>query len=362
MTFQHLSHPNALKACLCGVVVAWSLAAWLATAAPTAAPTHLRDTGLFKPGSATEVRAENLPFTPQYPLWSDGTHKRRWLYLPPRTAIDASRPDAWEFPRGTKAWKEFAYERRIETRYIERRADGSWLFATYLWNEDGSGALLAPAAGINALPVTAAPAGRYEVPTRHDCLACHEGAAAPLLGVGALQLSPDRDPLAVHGVAATAADLDLRALVARGWLRHLPPAMLQQPPRIAAASPTERAALGYLHANCGHCHNDHGAPAPVKLRLAQTVAPAAAHSAGVSASLVNAPTRYRPSTSTDTPVLVAPGRPQASVLVLRMASRQPAVQMPPLGSRQSDAQGLALIERWITHELSPPHPRKENPP
>lgn len=109
MTFQHLSHPNTLKACLYGVVVAWSLAAGLATAAPTAAPTHLRDTGLFKPGSATEVRAENLPFTPQYPLWSDGTHKRRWLYLPPRTAIDASR-------RQLLAVRKLPLERRRQRR------------------------------------------------------------------------------------------------------------------------------------------------------------------------------------------------------------------------------------------------------
>ncbi len=68
------------------------------------------------PGSTTAVRPENLPFTLQYPLWSDGTRKRRWLCLPPDSTIDASRPDAWEFPRGTRVWKEFAHERTIETR------------------------------------------------------------------------------------------------------------------------------------------------------------------------------------------------------------------------------------------------------
>lgn len=356
-----LSSLSALCAGLRGLVALLAMAAGLASAAPPSPPLHLRDTGLFKPGSSTEVRAENLPFAPQYPLWSDGTRKRRWLYLPPGAAIDASRPDAWVFPRGTRVWKEFAYERPIETRYIERRADGSWLFATYVWNEDGSDAVLAPAAGSRSLPVAAAPGGRYEVPSRGDCLACHEGAAAPLLGVSALQLSPDRDPLAVHGVAATPADLDLRALAARGWLRHLPPALLQRPPRIAAASPIERAALGYLHGNCGHCHNDHGAP-PVKLRLAQTVAPDATGSADVLASLVNVPARYRPAAASEAPVLLAPGRPEASVLALRLASRQAMTQMPPLGSRLPDAEASSLIERWITHELSSINPRKEPPP
>ena len=44
--------------------------------------------------------------------------------------------------------------------------------------------------------VADAPGGRYSVPSRNDCLACHEGPAVPVLGFSALQLSPDRDPLA----------------------------------------------------------------------------------------------------------------------------------------------------------------------
>src|SRR5687768_3582906 len=52
------------------------------------------------------LRTEAVVFTPRYPLWSDGMSKRRWLYLPPGTSIDKSDPDAWEFPRGTRAWKE----------------------------------------------------------------------------------------------------------------------------------------------------------------------------------------------------------------------------------------------------------------
>ncbi|HEY0706711.1 MAG TPA: hypothetical protein VGG33_07940, partial [Polyangia bacterium] len=41
------------------------------------------------------------------------------------------------------------------------------------------------------------------------------------------------------------------------------------------------------------------------------------------------------------------GRPDTSVLVTRMRSRDPLVQMPPLGTQLVDQQGLALIERWI---------------
>ena len=115
--------------------------------------------------------------------------------FPPGGSIDASRVDAWEFPVGTKVWKEFGYGKAIETRMIERVADGSWRFATYVWNADGSDAVLAPEDGA-VVAVCDAPGGRYAVPGRGDCVACHEGSAVPVLGFTALQLSPDRDPLA----------------------------------------------------------------------------------------------------------------------------------------------------------------------
>ena len=167
----------------------------------TPLPQRLSDTGLYVAGSVTTVRADNIAFAPQYPLWSDGTSKRRWIYLPPGTAIDASRIDAWEFPVGTRLWKEFSYDRRVETRFIERLADGSWRFAAYVWNEAGTDAVLAAEDGA-VLPISAAPGGRYTVPSRNDCLACHEGAPVPVLGFSALQLSPDRDPLAPHAEPA----------------------------------------------------------------------------------------------------------------------------------------------------------------
>lgn len=321
-------------------------------------PQDLRDTGLYAPGSTTEIRRGNLPFTPQYPLWSDGAAKRRWIYLPPGRAIDASQPDAWQFPAGTRLWKEFSYQGRpIETRYIELRADGRWLFASYVWSADGSRAALAPEAGLAEMPSMDAPDGRYDIPSRTDCLACHEGAAVPVLGFSALQLSTDRDPLAPHAAPLRGDEPDLRQLVDRGWLRHLPAILLTQPPRIAAASPTERAALGYLHANCGHCHNDDGMPAPVKLRLAQRVAPgqAEANAQQVLRSLLEQATRYRAVAAPAAAPPIVPGQPEASTLRLRMHSRQPNVQMPPLGTRIADQEALVLIDHWIRQDLGSRH-------
>src|SRR6187397_728352 len=68
-------------------------------------PATLGGTGLYLPGTL-EVDPRNLPFVPQYPLWSDGATKRRWIRLPEGESIDASDPDAWQFPPGTRLWKE----------------------------------------------------------------------------------------------------------------------------------------------------------------------------------------------------------------------------------------------------------------
>jgi hypothetical protein len=312
-------------------------------------PQRLRDTGLFVDNSVTEIRAGILAFSPQYPLWSDGAKKRRWISLPPGTFIDASRPDAWEFPRGTKLWKEFSLGRRVETRLIERLQDGSWRYATYVWNEAGTDAVLASTDGVASVQL--AGGRRYTIPSEPDCRACHEGAAAPVLGFSALQLSSDRDPLAPHAEASSG--VDLRALVARGWLRNLPAALLKDPPRIKAATATERAALGYLHANCGHCHgrpDEAGASVPVGVLLAQSVAEPDS-GAAVVRSLLGAASRFRPADVQHATQLVVPGAASASVLPLRMRSRDPRVQMPPLGTEIPDSEALALIERWIDRSL-----------
>jgi hypothetical protein len=341
---------------LCALVLVADLlfaAATDAAPAPQAAlPQTLKETGLYQPGAGLVVDPAHLAFSPQYPLWTDGASKRRWLSLPPNTYIDASRPNAWEFPVGTRLWKEFSVGRAVETRYVERLADGQWRYAAYVWNEAGTDATLAPADGVRGLPVAGAPNGRYTVPGEFDCRACHEGAAVPVLGFSALQLSSDRDPLAPNADAFSA--IDLRTLVARGLVRNLPPALTDAPPRITASSATERAALGYLHGNCGHCHNADGSPVPVDVRLAQDVSLGSESAEPVLRSLLDASSRFRaPGLAHDARV-ITPGRPDASTLLWRMRSTNPQTQMPPLGVRALDHKALALLERWIAERSSNP--------
>lgn len=309
-------------------------------------PQRLSETGLYADGAPGKIHPDAMSFTPQYPLWSDGTTKRRWLRLPPGASIDATDADAWKFPPGTRLWKEFSHGRPIETRMIERLPDGSWRFSVYVWNEQGTEATLAPENGIAALPSATAPGGKYHILAQADCRACHEAANVPVLGFGALQLSPDRDPMAANAFPMSAGDVDLPGLVSKGEIQNLSREFLTQPPRIIARSPLERAALGYLHGNCGHCHSraDSDPLLSVDLVLEQAVSGQKTSSAAVMATLVDAPGEYRMAGAR---ALVASGHPEQSTLVLRMKTRNPMARMPPLGTSIPDAQGIALMEKWI---------------
>jgi hypothetical protein len=312
----------------------------------TAAPARLADTGLYSDFATRTVAAGVLTFRPQYPLWTDGAEKSRWISLPPGTAIDASDADHWVFPAGTRLWKEFRFGRPVETRFMMRRADGSWLYATYHWTEDGGDAVLAPESGVpGACPTSDGKS--HDLPSVSDCRICHEGGRTPVLGFSALQLSPDRDPLAPHAEPARPDDVDLSRLVRRGLVRGLPARWQTEAPRIAARSERERAALGYLHANCGGCHNAEGPLGRLELRLdyplaARDLAPAVATTLGVEG-------RFR---QPDADRRIAAGAPLRSVLFRRLAAEDALTQMPPFGRHLQDREALALLEQWITKDLA----------
>ena len=313
----------------------------------TRPPASLRDTGLYSDWDSKTIAAGNLPYTPQYPLWTDGAAKQRWIRLPAGSAIDASAADAWQFPAGTRLWKEFSFGgRRVETRTMERTAAG-WVYATYAWNRDESDAVLAPERGLQS-SAEVAPGVAHAIPGEADCRACHDG-ASPVLGFSALQLSADRDPGAPHAETPAPGSVDLAALVERDLVRGLPQQLVASAPRIAAASPTERAALGYLHGNCGGCHGPDSSLKSLGMSLAYPVDPAHDGEAPAIATTFARPSRFAlPGAQAGASVRVTPGRPERSVLLARMRSHSRIARMPPLGTRVVDEQAADLIERWIS--------------
>ena len=332
-----------------------------ATGAAQAWPPHkLSDTGLYRDAVTFAIAGGVRPFSPQYPLWTDGATKLRWVSLPKGGTIDAKDPAAWRFPVGTRFWKQFSFgDRRVETRYIEKAGKDTWLFAAYVWSEDQREATLAPAATGLKNHIEIAPGVRHNIPSVSDCKACHEGKGRDsVLGYGALQLSSDRDPLAPHAESAPAGGLDLDALLKEKRIRNAPPSWRTAPPVIAAASPRARAILGYLHANCSSCHNDQDPVASVglSLRASLTASNGAAQPAMSTAVGVRSKSQIR-DVAPEHCMRLAPGDIERSSLVVRMRVRDGISQMPPLGSKLADGVALQLISDWVREEL----PSAESP-
>ena len=317
-----------------------------------ATPLRLSDTGLYTDIATKKIAPDNLLYSPQYPLWSDGASKRRWIYLPPGRVIDASDGDNWVFPVGTKLWKEFAFGKRVETRLLEKTGTGEWTYASYAWNGDGSDAVLVPERG-SCNYVEIAPGVRHDIPGVNDCKACHEGSGRDVvLGFNALQLSSDRDTLAPHAEPYLESMINLDTLITRGRLAHVPSSLFNEPPKINAAAPQARAALGYLWANCGGCHNATDPLASVGMILRYPVEDSSRCAQTELPSIIGQPSKYQiPGLAAGQSERICPGDPSRSAIVYRMQTRNPFQQMPPLGTKIVDQEALNLIARWISDDL-----------
>jgi mono/diheme cytochrome c family protein len=209
---------------------------------------------------------------------------------------------------------------------------------------------LAPVDGLaKVVPLSAN--RQHSIPSVNDCAACHGTTRPGPLGFNALQLSPDRDANAIHGEPLAPDMLTLSTLRAERRLANAPANAFDDAPRIQTSNPRTRAALGYLVANCGSCHNGRGeiaALGPV-LRYDQLQTNADA----VAAELVNQRTRWQvPNVAEGTSVVVSDAAPDRSALLVRMRSRSPSSQMPPLGTVLRDGEALERLTKWISLDLA----------
>lgn len=343
-----MTRAQVLLAVAVAALLAASSAAMRAASPPATEerlPERLEDTGINDHGR---------PFSPQYPLWTDGAAKSRWFHVPPGSTIDASDDAAWQFPVGTRFWKDFSFNgRKVETRMLWKKSADEWVAASYLWNADGTEATLAPAAGV-ITEVEVAPGRKHVVPSRDECLMCHGTRPTGPLGFSALQLSTDRDPNAIHGEPLQPGMATIQTLVEEGTLAGYRRDLLANPPRIKARDAGTRAMLGYLAANCGSCHNGRGeiaALGPV-LKMTDLLTGGDAVARGLIAQRTNWQVPGLPEGAS---LLLDPATPEKSALIVRMRSRQPSTQMPPLGTAVRDEQALAAIRAWLDAGVAMSH-------
>ncbi len=283
-------------------------------------PQTLSETGLFSDIATRTLASDVRQYGVRNQLWTDAASKTRYFKLPTGTQIDTTVMDAWKFPVGATAWKDFeSGGKLLETRMVAKLSDNppEWSYVAYRWRDDGSDADAVPYGEADTQGTT------HDIPNIPACKECHGGTREYFLGFSAVQLPQS----------------DIDQLAAAGSLTSPPMA-----PFVIPGDAKAQAALGYLHGNCAHCHS---AAHPLAmynnfragLSVTNTdVAATALYQTGLNVS-----------TSHDidgTVMIIVPGQPDQSQLYNRV-NRRDLLAMPPLGTEQVDVSSVALLKAWI---------------
>ncbi len=321
---------------------------------PDAGPGCEGPPGLYEPGDCTVVALGVRAYRPRFELWADGAEKERYIYLPPGETIDATDPDNWVFPVGTRLYKTFYVGGvRIETRVLEKTDPGTgltaWDMRTYAWLEDQTG----------VEDVTNAPPDRrenalgteHDIPSGSDCVQCHNGTLDLVNGFSAIMLNHDGDGVTLADLLAPPATLA--------------PAFAQSLADVPG-TPAEQATLGYLHANCGHCHHP---PIPARGPSCGTPACNSGFLTWLDTGLatVDATALFdtgvnrvatTPRPGSNAWCRIHPGAPDTSLAVVRMEARggTTGLAMPPLATDQVHAAGVAMLRDLVGGLTVPANP------
>jgi uncharacterized repeat protein (TIGR03806 family) len=296
---------------------------------PDAVPDKLSATGCFDPGTPGKATDKLVPYDVNSPLWSDGAQKSRWMSVPTNAKIHVNGEGHFNLPVGSVLVKEFRIgDKRIETRLFMHHTDGSWAGYSYEWSDDGTEATLLPDDG-----KTKKVGGQsWTFPSRDECMMCHNESAGFSLGLETGQLN--RSFGYVEG-----ASNELDKIAALGLLDNAPgPNRAKLPAPADDTSTLEDRARSYLHANCAFCHRP-GGPGigaadfrfgrPFKGAHVCNMEPRAGD-LGVAGAM-----------------LLVPGKPEQSLISLRMHRTSEGERMPPLASAIVDQSGGDVVDVWI---------------
>ncbi len=270
-------------------------------------------------------------------FWSDNAVKQRYFALPNSTA--SFTPDSggdWTTPLRSVFRKDFRLAGQlVETRLFMRQSNGDWAGYSYEWNAGQTDATLVGAAGIEK-----SVAGQtWSYPSRSQCMQCHTSAAGFSLGLETQQMNRSTF-YPQTGITAH----QLTTLSAPQIAMLTPPITDPTPlPRLsdpAGADSLDLRARAWLHTNCSMCHRP-GGPTPLTMNLQASVPLASTNTCGQDPA--------RGGLGLPNPKIIAAGLPDSSVLLARINSRDPAIQMPPIGSHVVDTAGVALLRAWITN-------------
>jgi mono/diheme cytochrome c family protein len=335
---------------------------------PGSVPVLLSQTGVYS-DTPNRIPASGLiPYVPNTPLWSDGAQKSRYMSVPtsgglimPDEQIAFLPTNSWTFPAGTVFVKNFDLAvnttnpgvplYRLETRLLVRNINGGVYGVTYKWRPDNSDADLLTTSSNQVILVTNASGVTNQTwyyPSPVDCLTCHTPVANYVLGVNTRQLNNT-----MSYPASGTADNQLRTLNRLGlFYPAINESGITNFAQLASltnlSASLEQRSRSYIDANCAQCHQPGGTGATFDGRYDTPLR---------QQNITNYPAQL--SLGIDNACIVKADDVWRSMLLVRMNTVNPSIQMPPLARNLIDTNAVAVISAWInslpgTPALAPP--------
>ena len=310
-------------------------------------PSKLSTYGFFDNLAQQQPKLGVLPYNLITVLFSDYADKDRFIYVPSAKKAKYVEDSVFDFPVGTALVKTFSYSQRIndsdvvkeliETRLLLRKKRG-WETLVYVWNNEQTEAYLKLAGKTIYTQFKDLDGNirnvRYRVPNKNQCKECHSKDDV-VLPIGPKQRNLNRD-FDYSDKTMNQLDKWFESGIINNSMTTIGP--------VADANNTAddigRRARAYLDINCGHCHSHNGSANSTGLYLDYNVQNAkqlGVYKSPVAAGLGSGSLKYS----------IVPGNPDASILLFRMTSNNPAIMMPETGRSMVHKEGVALIREWI---------------
>lgn len=336
-------------------------------------PKKLSESGLFESVAEHRPASGVIPFSINSELWADHATSERFLALPGNSSIGLhTKPQRLPgsyfrstmfYPENAVLAKTISLElvagdassrKRIETQLLHFNGL-EWRGYSYRWNPEQTDAELVGSAGetatfnvIDANYPGGKRAQQWRFASRTECMRCHNAWAGSTLAFNIQQINRDHNygditdnqirALRHIGVFENKEELPAVSVPIETIHPHLPAEHLSR-----LVDPFDKTAdlylrgRSYLHANCAHCHREHGGGA-ARIHIAYEKPLEKSEALGV-----------RPTQGTfgiHKAEILSPGDPYRSIMYMRMAKRGPG-HMPHIGSTIIDRRGLGLIHEWI---------------
>lgn len=302
--------------------------------------------------AALQPSAGLIPFAPITPLFSDGAHKSRFLWMPQGVAAQyVNDSSVFAFPDGAVLIKNFWFddvqplgERRIIETRVMYRLSGTWHFAEYVWNDEQTEAVLdmnGSFTDVQYLDDDGIPRNvQYRLPAAAECMTCHKsfGEASPI------GTKPQHLNTVFTYADGTANQLAKWSDV--GYLEGGFPGTIETVAKWDdPAEDLTRRVRAYLDMNCAHCHREggHCDYRPMRFAWHRT-----ADLAGIGVCVPP----HDPLLPQHEYIVTA-GDTARSLLYFRLNSTSESVRMPLLGRTVIHEDAVQLIGGWI-QQLSPP--------